>query len=672
MITATKSAFILVLVGCSLFLSQAEAANLHVGDDSSMIVSIADKPPEEKALILDRRAWYFLKGDHTSRRLRLLDSSQEQLILRLHSTLQPGAYELFVQSPGHKKLAINHNVQVHSPQILAARADTLNPGGRVSLTGNYFGQHPRLFLDYEAPANGKLQSLRIQADAKSFQYDDRWDKYATLYPTDTLTGESHLEVVLPPLPKNAQLVGIRLVSHTGEATQLKSGYEDSSERSKKSPQTTRLSVPPPRGELIGWAVRDTVIARTQAWDFMLNGLTDQGGWWTKAAANGLLITSKLWRDMKYDLRMFTVSYYTEDLEGRRVPASGVLILPVTAEGARLPLLSLQHGTLLEKRQAPSLSNGPELGIAVAMASASGLMMSLPDYFGLGMESLNHPEQQHRYCQWAPLAGDSGDMLLAVTRLLQNESFRREVNAVPTHDGRLFLTGYSEGGYASLGLHRAMEEHPEQFGGLQVTASAPLSGGYASSTVMLDRLLERKTLPFPSFAAYLWISLNRTTGIFPAPAFYLSRPYDETLPPLFDGQHPEALISKKMPPIPSDILLPQVRTALENRTGQFFSAIKANDLAGDDDSGYRLRAPVHFIHGAEDELVPRENTDRVLRYLKEEKQKANVDGIFLSVNPVMWVTHSFGVPYHALYAPFAFGEFLAWLDLKIIETQPLSR
>src|SRR6202167_6056822 len=41
------------------------------------------------------------------------------------------------------------------------------------------------------------------------------------------------------------------------------------------------------------------------------------------------------------------------------------------------------------------------------------------------------------------------------------------------DGRLFITGYSQGGYVAMATHRAM-----QAAGMTVTAAAPMSGPYA--------------------------------------------------------------------------------------------------------------------------------------------------------------------------------------------------
>lgn len=665
----TKSSLILFSLSCGLLSLSAQADNVLASDDISMTVLLYNKTDEEKAIILDQRAFYFLKGDSTSRRLRLLDSNKDQLILRLNSTVKAGAYELFVKAPGHKSLVINHNLQVHSPEVISSQTDALESGSRIYLSGFYFGHNPKLTVDYRVGDRPALKSKRFNADKSSFKFDDPWDKYATLYPTDTVNGESYLEAVIPKLPRNSRIIAIRLTTDTGEETSYADAFEVRSETGSVAATNTSRHK---RGELISWSVRDSEIRNTHTWDYMLNGLTDQGGWWSKVAANSLLITTKLWREMKYSLKLFNVSYYTEDAKGRMVPTAGVLIIPIMPAGTKTPLISFQHGTMLMEKQAPTVSNGPELGMAVVMASASGLPMTVPDHLGLGIEAFRAPQQFHPYCQWAPLGRDNGDMLVAVSHLIKEETFVRAVKDRPRHDGRLFLTGYSEGGYLTLGLHRELEAHPEQYPGFQVTASAPLSGPYALSTTMLNKLMERQKFSSPYFAPYLLVTLNQTYETFPSADQYFATPYDQTVAPLIDGLHSDIEVNKAMPTYIEDMILPTIRTALKSGTGQLFNTILANDLSGADGSGYRLQAPVHFIHGADDDLVPRGNTERVTDYFKKNQLMTNVDSQYLNSNAIMWAANLAGQSYHVLYAPLAMGESLEWLDKKIKETQTLAR
>lgn len=664
-----KITFLLVTLSCGFLSLPAQAVNIIASDDISMDVPIADKTAEEKAIILNRRAYYFLKGDSTSRRLRLLDSNANQLLLRLNSTVKPGAYELFVQAPGHKKLVINHNLQVHSPAIISSQADALEPGARIYLSGFYFGHNPKLTVDYRVGDRPAIRTKAFLPDKNSFKYDDPWDRYATLYPTDTLNGESYLEAIIPQLPRNSHIVAIRLTTNTGEETSFADAFQV---RSASGQVSTSSTTPHQRGELISWSIRDSEIRNTNTWDYMLNGLTDQGGWWSKTAANSLLITTKLWREMKYSLRLFNVSYYTEDAKGRIVPTAGVLIIPILPAGTKTPLVSFQHGTMLMEKQAPTVSNGPELGMAVVMASASGLPMTVPDHLGLGIEAIKNPEEYHPYCQWAPLGRDNGDMLVAVSHLIKEPTFERAVKDHPRYDGRLFLTGYSEGGYLTLGLHRELESNPEQYPGLKVTASAPLSGPYALSTTMLSKLMERQKFSSPYFAPYLLVTLNQTYETFPSADQYFATPYDQTVAPLIDGLHSDLEVNKAMPTYIEDMILPSIRDELKAGNGELFGNIMANDLTGADGSGYRIEAPVHFIHGADDDLVPRGNTERVTDYFKNTQLKTNVDSVYLSSNVVMWAANLAGQSYHVLYAPLALGESLEWLDKKIKETETLAR
>ena len=664
-----KILLMVAVLSWSLISSKAHAINILASDDISLDVPIADKSAEEKAITLNPRAYYFIKDGTTARRLRLLERNKDKLTLRLNATVKPGAYELFVQAPGHQKLAINYNLQVHSPEILESRSDGLQSEGRIFLTGLYFGHNPRLAVIYRKAGQAKLYTRAFSADAQSFKYDDPWDKSAALFPTDTVTGDGYLEAVLPKLPATAEVVAIRLTTDTGETINYSAAFQINLIKGQLRAMNVAGNK---RGELIGWSVRSSEIRNTNTWNFTLDGLTDQGGWWSKTAANSLLLTTKLWREMKYSVRLFSLSYYTEDAQGRIVPTAGVFVIPVRPNGTKTPIISFQHGTMLQEVQAPTVSNGPELGMAIAMASASGFMMTAPDHLGLGIEALKRPEQYHPYCQWAPLARDNGDMLVATRTLLNDELFHQVVKEVPIHDGRLFLTGYSEGGYLTLGLHRELESRPDQYGNLNVTASAPLSGPYALSTTMLDKLLERQKFASPYFAPYLLVTLNQTYGLFPTPDQYMATPFDQTVAPLIDGQHSDVEVNNAMPPIVEDMLLPKVRNDLKNGVGELFAKIRINDLSGPDRSGYRLVSPVHFIHGSDDDLVPRGNTERVTDYFKNTQLMTNVDAQYLQSNLLMVAAHLAGQSYHVLYAPLAIGESLEWLDKKIIETQSLVK
>lgn len=85
-----------------------------------------------------------------------------------------------------------------------------------------------------------------------------------------------------------------------------------------------------------------------------------------------------------------VIYNTIDHNEENTVASGILLLP-DKEGD-LPLLSFQHGTLLDPELAPSKSKfgNNELTLAAVLAS-SGIITIVPDYLGYGNSTLpKHP------------------------------------------------------------------------------------------------------------------------------------------------------------------------------------------------------------------------------------------------------------------------------------------
>ena len=208
-------------------------------------------------------------------------------------------------------------------------------------------------------------------------------------------------------------------------------------------------------------------------------------------------------------------------------------------------------------------------------------------------------------------------------------------------------------------------------GLKVTASVPLSGPYSPVT-WLDKMMARIPFSSPFYAPYLLVTMNQTHEIFQTDDLYLTQPYDKTLPPLIDGLHSEFEVNKAMPGYIEDMLNPALKEDLKAKRGPLYYQLEMNDMTGLGGSGYvKLNAPVHFIHGKEDELVPREHTDRVLKYMKDIQLKSNVDSVYLDSHLVMRAGNLAGYSYHNLYATIAIGESLEWLDNKIKGTQSLA-
>jgi len=162
-----------------------------------------------------------------------------------------------------------------------------------------------------------------------------------------------------------------------------------------------------------------------------------------------------------DVQNYKLTYTTTDPFGMPDTATGLFCLPVI-DDLGLPLAVYNHGTVGSPDEAPSVVGVLERFIVQAFAS-SGFIAIAPDYLGLGDSDGPHP-----YLHAATEASAGRDMVLAVKSWLASEGI--------VDNGQLFTTGYSQGGHASMALHRDIETNPGT-DGLEITAAAHLSGAY---------------------------------------------------------------------------------------------------------------------------------------------------------------------------------------------------
>src|SRR5215471_13646391 len=171
--------------------------------------------------------------------------------------------------------------------------------------------------------------------------------------------------------------------------------------------------------------------------------------------------------------VYHLTYQTHDPKGNITPASGALMVPSSGSdsdctGAR-PILLYAHGTTTNRDfnlAQLDAADSAEGVLLAAVFAAEGYIVVAPNYLGYDNSTLTY----HPY-----LIADqqSKEMIDAVTAARA---------ALPTADvpgstdgGKLFVTGYSEGGYVAMATHSAM-----QTAGMTVTASAPMSGPYTLS------------------------------------------------------------------------------------------------------------------------------------------------------------------------------------------------
>jgi hypothetical protein len=168
-----------------------------------------------------------------------------------------------------------------------------------------------------------------------------------------------------------------------------------------------------------------------------------------------------------DVLIYKIQYETVGGANEATTASGALMVPsglgANCSGSR-PIVLYAHGTTTEKSfDMTDLNNAEALALAAVFAS-QGYIVVAPNYAGYDTSTLPY----HPYLIAAQQSRDMIDALTAARTALPLAS------ASHTKDsGKLFITGYSQGGYVAMATHRAM-----QAAGMTVTASAPMSGPYA--------------------------------------------------------------------------------------------------------------------------------------------------------------------------------------------------
>lgn len=172
---------------------------------------------------------------------------------------------------------------------------------------------------------------------------------------------------------------------------------------------------------------------------------------------------------------YYIKFWTVGAAGETTKSSGALMVPTGAapacSGPR-PIVLYAHGTWTDKTgniaditntATPSPTNSENVIVAATYA-AQGYIVVAPNYAGYDISTLGY----HPYLNAAQQSGEMIDALTAARTALP-ETF----SSATSDSGKLFVTGYSQGGYVAMATQHALET-----AGKTVTAAAPASGPYA--------------------------------------------------------------------------------------------------------------------------------------------------------------------------------------------------
>jgi hypothetical protein len=170
---------------------------------------------------------------------------------------------------------------------------------------------------------------------------------------------------------------------------------------------------------------------------------------------------------------YYVKYWTVGPDNSAQLATAALMVPTGSSapcsGPR-PVVLYAHGTTTDSNynianiSDTANSANSESALIAAVFAAQGYIVVAPNFLGYDLSTLGY----HPYVNGAENATVMMDALTAArTALLSTFA------PATTDSGKLYVTGYSAGGYAAMATVKAM-----QASGVTVTASAPASGPYA--------------------------------------------------------------------------------------------------------------------------------------------------------------------------------------------------
>lgn len=348
---------------------------------------------------------------------------------------------------------------------------------------------------------------------------------------------------------------------------------------------------------------------------------------------------------KCDVKLVSLNYVTPGAKGESSNASGVLLLPTGAGcTAAAPLVAYAKGTDVEKPRTLANPLVSETGLLAAMYAGQGYAVVATDYLGFAKSNYSFHPYLHADSQASSVI----------------DSIRAARNAVSSQggslNGKVMLTGYSQGGHASMAAHRAIEKSLSSE--INVVAGAHLAGPYNLSGSMK---LPDAIAGYQFFVPYLVTAWQKIYGnLYSNVNDAFKAPYAagiESLLPNPTLNYTTLVTSGKLPGINGETPN-QARDALfqttfssdilTNPNNPTFLAAKKNDLLD-----WSPKSQTMLCSGSGDPTVPQAIHQNVMKAAFDAKGLTNVSSV--DVHPL--IVQTYGpitmaniANYHGIYAP----------------------
>jgi hypothetical protein len=216
-----------------------------------------------------------------------------------------------------------------------------------------------------------------------------------------------------------------------------------------------------------------------------------------------------------EVEVHRIEYATVTHDGSAARNSGMVMLPRGASprcAQNIPSVIYSRGTqFVRAAEMAALSSdgvleGNESRLLAATLAGQGVMVVASDYLGYGGSTAPH----HPYMHIETQAASGVDAYRAALALAAQRN--------TALSGKVFSTGYSQGGHASMAVHKILER---DFPAVQLTASMHLAGPYALEQTVLEGPLANPwdlpapyrsgTVMSPLFGPLIFANMRKTYG-----------------------------------------------------------------------------------------------------------------------------------------------------------------
>ena len=282
------------------------------------------------------------------------------------------------------------------------------------------------------------------------------------------------------------------------------------------------------------------------------------------------------------VQIMTLNYWTRDVDGNSQAVSAALYLPDTS-GAVYPLISIQHGTIFKRDDAPSNNVLYSLeGLLGVLLASNGYIAIAPDGLGLGINESYHPYIQKTGSAYPVVDG---------IRAVRSYACSNDIS----FSSQVFLMGYSEGGYATMAAHKVIEsDYADE---ITITATAPMAGPY-DIRYIADHILSETTYANPGYFGYVFTTYNKVYGWNRLNDVFQS-PWAAQINDLYDGTHSGEEINSILPDTVANLFTGTFLT-------DFFGAGEQDIKTAFDENSvnaWTASAPILLVHGSDDITVP---------------------------------------------------------------------